>query len=820
MLKNYLLIAMRNLLKNKVYSFINIFGLSVGITCCVLLGLYIKDELSYEKHFEGADRVYRITSTFVQKDLPNELIQRTSPPVAMAMLEEIPELESATRVVSPPEVTQHLLKYKDKALFEELGFLVDSTFFQVFPYAFKEGNPATALNTPSSVVLTEKVAKKFFGDQSPIDELIVISSGQSTDTFRITGVLQPIEKKSHVDADFYMSMNSKGWGEWINSVTTWDSQNFIFSYLKVKPTATSTDVLAKFPPLMQKYGAADSRAMGREKIHGLQSLLDVHLYSTHFTYPFDLGKPGNVTYLYILASIGFFILALACINFVNLTTAKATQRAGEVGIRKTIGATRAILIRQFLGESMTLAFIAMVFSLGLVQLLLPLFNTLAEKELALTSENFRYVVILLTIVTLVAGFVAGSYPAFFLSSFQPAKALKDKRMSLGSSNYLRKSMVVFQFVVAITLIVSVLIIQKQLHYIQTKALGFNADEVLKVPLRFPADVAAGNYERFKVAAKQIAGVQEVSAGSSAPSAQLMRDFSVYLPGGSMEKAIHHYNMSVDEGFFKSLRIPIIAGRDLVFEIDSTSWAKPNKNVLVNRASLHELGIQLDGAVGSQFITEWQGLTVYHTIVGVIEDFHQNSLREGIEPIIFFMPAVKNDFVYSTILISGTDHENIIAQLATAWKSLGSDTPFESELLREGVKRQYSDDERVSTIIGIFTTVAIIISCLGLYGLSVSMAERRIKEIGIRKVLGASVNKIVAMLSKDFIVLVLIAFVLSVPISYYAMSKWLENFAFRTEIGITLFILSGSIAIAIAWLTVGFESIRAAIGNPVDSLRNE
>lgn len=820
MLQNYFKIALRNLLKHKAYSFINILGLTIGITCCVMLGLYIKDELEYEKHFEEGDRVYRITSTFVQKDIADETIQRTSPSVAMIMLDEIAELESATRVVSPPEVGQHLLKFKDKSFFEEHGYLVDSTFFQVFPYAFKEGNPATALNSPSSVVLTDRVAQKFFGGQSPLDELIIINSGQSTDTFRITGVLQPIEKKSHVDADFYMCMNSKGWGEWINSMTTWDSQNFIFSYIKLTSTATSDDVLAKFPALMEKYGAADSKAMGRQKIHGLQSLSDIHLHSNNFTYNFDLGTAGNINYLYILGSIGFFILVLACINFINLTTARASQRAGEVGIRKTIGANRATLVRQFLGESMSLACIAMVLSLGIIQLTLPLFNTLANKDIQLTSENLYYVVASLLLVTLVAGIAAGSYPAFFLSSFQPARALKDKRMSLGSSNYLRKGMVVFQFVVSITLIVSVLIIQKQLRYIQSKELGFNADEVIKVPLRFPVTVAGESYQRFKTAAKQIAGVLEVSAGSSAPSTPLMRDFSVYLPGQSMEQAVHHYNMSADEDYFKSLSIPFIAGRDFIFETDTASWISVTKNVIVNRASLRKLSIKVEEAVGAEFLLDWQGLTIHHTIIGVIEDFHQTSLHEGIDPIIFFLSPTKDDFVYSTILVNGANTENITEQLATAWKTISPDTPFECELLREGVTRQYAADERVSVIISIFTSIAIVISCLGLYGLSVSMVERRIKEIGIRKVLGASVKGIVTMLSKDFILLVLIAFVIAVPISYFAMMRWLENFAFRTELGITIFILSGSIAVAIAWLTVGFESVKAAVSNPVESLKSE
>ncbi len=818
MLSNYLKISVRNLLKHKVFSFINIFGLAIGITCCVLLGLYVKDELEYEKHFEGADRVYRITSTFVQKDIREEIIQRTSPPVAMTMLEELTDLESATRVVSPPEVEQHLIRYHEKGFYEKKGYLVDSTFFDVFPYEFAEGDRATALRSPSSVVLTYEVAQKFFGNTKALDELIIIQSGQSVDTFRVTGVLKPIDKKSHVDANFYMTMNSRGWGQWINSMTSWDTQNFIFSYLKLKSGVSPDKVIAKFPALMEKYGAKESKEMGRKKIHGLQSLLDIHLYSTHFAYNFDMGSPGNINYLYILGSIGFFILLLACINFINLTTAQASQRAGEVGIRKAIGASRSLLIRQFLGESISLSFMAMILSFGIIQVALPLFNDLAKKDLELNSGNLLYTIAVLSLVTLISGLAAGAYPAFFLSSFQPAKAIKDKRLSMGSSNVLRKGLIVFQFVVAITLISSLLIIQKQLKYIQGKSLGFDTDYKLLVPLR-SAD-AAQNYNRFKLLLSNIPGVNQVSAASGAPSTPIMRDFSLYLPGETMENAVHHFNISVDENYFKQLNIPIIAGRDFIFESDSSNWGDLHRKVIINRQSMKELNLTLENSIGAEILTNWQSQTLHHEIIGVVEDFHQFSLHEPMKPLLFIIPAQTTDYVFSLISVSPAQAEGAISAISSTWKQVDPTTPFESEFLNESVKKQYEDDKRVAKIFTIFTVIAIAISCLGLYGLSVFMAERRIKEIGIRKVLGASVNGIITMLSKDFILLVLLAFALAVPISYYAMSQWLENFAFRTELGFTVFILSGIIAVTIAWLTVGFESFRAARGNPVDSLRNE
>jgi putative ABC transport system permease protein len=816
MLKNYWIIALRNLRKHQAFSLINIFGLAIGIACCVLLSLYIKDELSYERHFDDHERIYRMYSTFI-KDGVAETFPRTSPPIALALAEQFPEIEAATRLVQPPEVEQHLIQYNDKTFYEKTGYLVDSTFFDVFSYEFKEGNRFTALDGPSSVVLSSTVAEKIFGNTSPLDELIIINSGQSTDTFRVTGVLHPYKKPSHLNADFYMCMNSGGWGEYINSVTTWAWQNFTVSYLKLKPNTSPLSVEEKIPALMEKHSGTDLKNSGLQKITNLQALDDIHLYSD-FQNSFGVGETGTIMYVYILSSIGIFILVLACINFMNLTTAKASQRAGEVGVRKSLGATRQNLIRQFLGESMTIVAAAMLLAAVIVQLALPFFNQLTEKTLQVDTSNIFYIAGALLIIGMLTGIVAGSYPAFFLSSFQPARVLKDKRLSGGSSNFLRKGLVVFQFVISITLISSIVVIQRQLNFIQSKPLGFESEYRLMVPLR--THEAKQQYLQLKSSFSEVAGIEKISAARSLPSTPMLSDFSLYPQGSTLERSIMHRNTIVDENYFDVLDIHLIAGRGLVYETDSFSWENPNRKVLVNKASLQVFNIPLDEAVGTILLSEWENRTFKHEIVGVLDDFHQFSLHQPIAPLLFWIPANRGSYNFIVASVNKDRYKDVLSQLESKWKESVHNTPFEIDFLSDSVKRQYQNDQRVSIIITVFTGLAIFISCLGLYGLSVYVAERKVKEIGIRKILGGSVTSIVTLLSKEFVKLVLISLIIAVPIGYYIMNEWLQGFAYKIELNVVIFILTGLISLSIAWLTVGFESIKAAIANPVNSLRNE
>lgn len=824
MLSNYLTITLRNLVNNKVFSIINITGLAVGITCCTLLALYIQSEFSYEKHFEGADRIFRVTSILDTENGTTMHIPRTSPPVAMGILEEIPEVESATRVVTPPEIEQHLVRYGDKVFYEKKGYLVDSTFLDVFSFALREGNPTTALDAPSTVILSDKVARKIFGDKPALNESVMISSGWSSDTFRITGVLAPLPGKTHLEADFYISMNSKGWGQWINSQTNWSNNNFIFTYLRLKDHSAAATVVSKFAALLEKHAADEMRASGRRKAMDLQPLPDIHLFSNHFDYRFDLGTNGSILYVYVISAVALFILVIACINFMNLTTAKSLQRAGEVGVRKTMGASRNQLIRQFMGESFIIVLVSMVISVGLIQVSLPVFNALAGRALELDAQNWICLIAFLCAISLVTGLFAGSYPAFFLSSFQPAKALKNKRLGGGSSNLIRKGLVVVQFVIAITLIGSSAIIYLQLRFIQEKELGYNGDSILLIPLR--TQEAMSNYSVLKKQFGGLSGVKTVTGATSFPSTTLLRDFSLYTEGSSMGDAVHHMVINVGEGYFNLLGIPIVKGSDFNKTTEGAEFGEPYNRIIVNRTSLKKLGIREDRAIGSRVM--WSGrrmndkteTTLVHEIVGVAEDFHYASLHNPIEPVAFFLAREQTGFGLMAVKVETGAVANTIGLLESVWEKTNPGTPFENQLLNDHAMLKYENEKKVSMIITSFTIIAILLSCLGLYGLSVYIGERKTREIGIRKVLGASIGSIVRMLSAEFILLVAIAFSIAVPAGFYVMEKWLANFAYKIDLNLLYFVPAGLLTFLIAWLTVGFEAVRAALSDPVKALKTE
>lgn len=811
MFSHYLKTGIRNLLKYKVFSVINIAGLSIGITCCVLLSLFITDELSFDRHFPGAERIYRITSTMKASDGTVQTIQRTSPPIGPTMLAEFPELESVTRVIKDIGAEQQLLTYKDKSFYEKRGYQVDSTFFDIFPYELLEGDITTAFDAPASVVLSERVAKKLFGDHSALDELITISTSSVTDSFRVTGVIRQTNQQSHLDADYYIS----GLARALQSNTTWASDNFVFTYLKLKEKTSVSGLLAKFPDLMHRYGEKENRAMGREKILGLQLLTDVHLHSTHFNYQIELGTPGSITYIYVTASIGTLILILACINFINLTTAKASQRGREVGVRKALGAQRKNLVPQFIGECVGIAGIAMLLSLLCIKLFLPFFNELLQKNFALDMHNTPYILGALIVTSLLAGLAAGIYPAFVLSSFEPMRVLKDNQLRAGSFDYIRRGLSIFQFTIAIVLLSTILIIRDQLSFLQNKSLGFDSDYKIIVPLR--TTEAMTHYQQFENATRQVTGVAGVTATSNLPSTPVTGDWNFYPAGASPDAAVGHYIVFTGEDYFRMMNIPLIAGRDFTLPGDEGIPNQPRK-VIVNRASIKKMGIAPEHAAGTILLSARQNQQF--EIVGVTEDFHQFSLHEAIDPIIFYASSNPRDFLYSLITIKPGGYEQSLAQVKGAWKKIIPDTPFESQFLDDSISRQYENDKRVSRIISTSTVLAIIISCLGLYGLSSFVAERRAKEIGIRKVLGATIGNITTLLSAEFLWIVLISFMLAFPISYWAIGSWLETFAYRIEPGIAAFVSAGALGCIVAAIAIGLQLFKAALANPINILKAE
>lgn len=816
MLTKYLKRALRNLMRDKLYSFINIFGLALGITCCLLLSLYIWDEMSYDKHHQRASDLYRIITNF-QSESVVDRVGATSPPIAMAIRNEVPEVEAAVRILNPPgvkgyfttgekEKAQSLMRYKDNLFYESDGFLADSTLFDVFTYELKEGYPKKALVQPNSVVLSEKLAHKLFGEEPALDKIITISQGGNPDEYKVTGVFKE-KYNSHIKANFFTSIISSALIENVLNENEWAGQNFVPSYLKLVPGHNKAAVEKKINDVLLRHGAQAMKAEGIHKTLSLEPVKDIYLKS-------DVGQRPRIGYLYVVGSIALFILLIACINFMNLSTAKATTRCTEIGIRKTLGALRSTLIKQILGEAMVTVVIAIILSFILIQLALPLFNQLTNKSISINAQNITFFLIAALFLTIITGLLAGSYPAFYLTSFQPTQVLKGKFIPAGSSGRLRQALVVFQFMIAIALVCSVFIISRQVDFMIGKNLGFNANAKIVLPLR--TDEAHKQYDALKEEIEQNSGVKGVSGCSFIPGTPIFRDMNFYADGRNINSAVDISRNVVDVGYLELLNIKLVAGQSFTESRNLDS----NRKFILNRTAVSKLGFTPEKIVGQNLHFDWAGKKYDFRVIGVMEDFHQNSLHEDIKPTLFEMENNNRRYDYVITSVASANFERTIKTIERTWKTLIHNTPFEYSFLDQTIQKQYDEDRRVSKIISSFGIIAMIICALGLYGLSSYMAERRFKEIGIRKVMGASVLQIVAMMSAEFVRLVLIAFVIAVPVAYYGMSKWLEGFAYKVSIGWFVFAMAGLVALAIALVTISFESIKSAMGNPIDSLRSE
>ena len=808
MLKNYITMALRNLIKHKGFSFINIAGLSIGISCCLLLALYIQDEMSYDKHHTDVNNIYRIITEF-HNDKGLDRLQTASPPIALGMRDDLPEVENAARMLNPPGVAENLIKYGSSIFYIPKGYLADASLFDVLTYDFIEGNPKKALVHANSVVITETLSKKLFGTDPALNKLINISQGGPAGDFKVTGVIKE-NHKSHVNPNFIVSMTSSGWGDYMRSPAAqgeWAGQNFVPSYLRLVPGHNKEEVVKKMNQVLLKYGAEDMKALGFTKTLDLELVKDIYLKS-------DVGQNPRITYLYVIASIAVFILLIACINFMNLSTAKATSRASEIGVRKVMGAYRSSLIGQILGEAMVLVIISILVSVVMMQMALPFFNQLTGKNISFGTENLLYFGSALAIITLITGLVAGSYPAFYLSSFQPAQVLKGKSALSDTSGWLRQSLVVFQFMIGIILVCGMIIIGKQLDFMENKYLGFESNAKIVLPLRTAS--AQKNYFTLQQELSRNSSVKQLSAADYMPGSFIWSDFSLYTRGGNMDNAILHRINRVDFGYIELLGLKIIAGRSFTDNREVES----NGKVIINRTGAKALGFDPEQAVGQELYSEYQGEKQTYQIIGVLEDYHQVTLKEKINPILLMIKPAGRNYDYAIATLASGKFDETIATIEKTWKSLINDTPFEYSFLDQDIQKQYDEDRKVSKIISSFTIIAMLISCLGLYGLSTYMAERRFKEIGVRKVMGASVNQIVGLMSKEFVRLVIIAIVISVPLALYAMNKWLEGFEYKIQIDALVFVYAGIAALTVALLTVSFESVKAAMGNPVDSLRNE
>lgn len=788
MFRNYIKIAYRILWRHKIYSSINIFGLGIGFACCLLIGIYIQNELSFDEYHDNSDRIYRL-ATHIQGSTYGEGIAKVGGPWSPAAKEEVPEIEEYTRFV---RYGQALLKQGGEEIYENEGFFADPSIFKVFSWKLLEGNEATALAQPNSVVLTETLAHKLFPGVNPVGETINVDNEP---VYKVTGIVQDPPPNSHFDFSFLVSLPTYKTEE----IENWSYYQF-YSYLLLKPGTSSEAVAQKIDNLL------NSNMNGEEaKAHTpfLQPLTDIHLHSNLFR---EIRPNSDMQTIYILGFIALIILVIACMNFINLTTAKAANRAKEVGVRKAAGASKGSLLKQFVTESMLVGLLAGILAYSIGSIAVDPFGSIMSRDLNFNIlENSKPFIFLFGLIVLTC-LVSSFYPALILSSFKTIKVLKGN-FSFSTNSGLRKSLVVFQFALSIGLILAVLIIQDQTSFMSKKDLGFDKDQIIVVP--FQNEEKGYEIDRIIQQIKTIPGVVSVSASANQPGGN---DWglpyeAVGLPENQQPSM---RSLVVDENFLETYDIQIAEGRSFSkeFSTDSTAY-------LINETAAKQLGWQ--DPVGQQLsvpaISRAPG-----PIIGVVKDFHYHSLHEEIEPLYIFMQ--EDWFSQLNIKIEEQRMHATLEALADIWAEVEPQYPLKYDFLDESFEAFYVKERNVLQLLVWFTAIAIIISCLGLYALSSLIAKQRIREIGIRKVLGASVANVLGLLSKDFLRLIILALVISLPVTWYIMHQWLEDFAYRIAIGWSVFAIAGLSAIFIGFITVSFEAIRAAMRNPIKSLRTE
>ena len=817
MLKNYFKIAWRNLMKNKIFSFINVFGLSIGLTCCMLITIYIYNEMSYDKYHANIDRLYQIGTTFL-KDIreKGDRTPNTPAPMAEAMKKEYPEIEETTRLMPLFAEDKTLLQYKDaaapKSFYENKGYMADPTFFKLFTYHFLEGNPSTALENPNSIVLSEEIAKKVFDNEPALNKIIHISSNTNGDgDFKVTGVYRPIDKPSQIDARFFVSVKGGNIEQFINQQTDMVGNNMFNTFLLLKPGADPKRLEAKFPAFVDKYIGKQLKEAGFYKKQFLIPVKDIHLHSEMTN---DISSVSSPAYLYILASIAVFTLIIACINFMNLSTAQSSKRSSEVGVRKVLGAEKKSLVWQFLGESIMMSMIAFTIALTITELLLPLFSEISAKKLSLVFSQHWFIIAGFLLLSLITGLVAGSYPAFYLSSFQPVRVLKGRFKNSLSAINLRKGLVIFQFIISVVLIIASVVISNQMQYLRSTDLGFAKDQQIIIPLR--SNNAKKIYLPLRNEIRNNKDVLEVGATASYPGITNASDMGLRQHNQTALESKLVITNFVDENLIQTLGIKPVAGR--IFS--SQFPADTNNRIVLNEEAAKQIGFASpEKALGNKLYFDWRGNSLEYTVVGVVKDFHFQDLHVPISPYAFLLNNVP---LYNYLIVHAktTNLSSLLQSIEANWHKLNPGEPAEFHFLDNDFQKNYEAENNLSSIIAYFTIIAILISCLGLFGLATFSAEQRTKEIGVRKVLGASVLSIVGLLSKEFLKLVIVAIIIASPIAWFAMNKWLQDFAYRTNISWTVFVITTLSAIMIALITVSFQAVRAGFSNPVESLRSE
>ncbi len=806
MFGNYFKIALRNLLKHKVFSAVNIMGLAIGLATCLVIMLYVMDELGYDRYSEKWNRIVRIT---LNKTQNGNQVQWpvVGPAMAANLKSEFPEVLEATRI---RKYGSPYVSYKDNEFKETRFAIVDNNFFDVFTLPFIKGEKSTALKDPNYIVITQAIARKYFGSEEAIGKVLELKDWGKT--FKVTGVIEEIPEKSHFHFDLFIPMtNLKE-----SALNSWFYFEY-YTYLVLPEEYDYRKLEAKLPQAAQKYMAGDVQAFFgmsyrqlRQKGDGfdffLQPLQDIHLYST---FPFDIGINGDIQYVYIFSAVALFMLLIACINFMNLSTARAAKRAKEVGIRKVLGSERAGLIQQFISESLFITLFALLAGLILLWPFLPFFNYLTGKELSLLNLFQPGIIAFMLLLSVLVGLLAGSYPAFYLSSFQPIAVLKGQLIKGNKSAGIRSALVVVQFFISTTLIICTMVVFKQLTYVQNKALGYNKDQIIILHSTY----ALGKNEKvFKEKLLQNPGVLNAAISSFVPAGPTNGGNEIFGVEGNPEASLATGIYQVDEAYIPTLGMKLIQGRNF-----SKSFASDSSAVIINESTAREIG-GTDVLGKKLFKTvDSKGAVKAYTIIGVVQDFHFESLGQKIRPLVM-LPYQNSGSIL--LKVQPVKIASVIQSMQREWGKFSVKEPFTYSFLDERFEATYDKEQKTGQSLGVFAGLTILIACLGLTGLATFMALQRRKEVGIRKVLGASVGNITFLLSRSFITLVLLANIIAWPIAWYSMNKWLENFAYRTDINLGIFIQATLVAIVVTLFTVSFQSVKAALANPIESLKHE
>lgn len=812
MFRNYIKIAFRNLIRHKTFSFINIFGLSVAITCCLLIYLYISDELSYDRYNRNAERIYRITRDFLSPDGSVNLhLGHLAPPFGPLLKNDFPEFDEVARTYQSRILTsfqdslqQSLSFYVDKA------YIAEPSLFKIFTIHITQGNPLRNFDEPLKVMLSERTAERFFGKQSPLGKRLKIFNSWDVE---ITGVYKNFPNESCWHPEMFISFSTLNdpniYGK-EGLERNWHNNSF-GTFVLVKEPFDATEVASRFPTFLDNHMGMNTNTENEPmpstwtRLY-LQKLTDIHLFS-HLDSEEETN--GSITNVYMMGIIGLFILLIACFNFINLSTAQATKRSKEVGIRKVSGAYKHQLILQFSGESMAIALVAMVFTAGLSFFALEWMNEFTQKSLQIFSLSNWPLLTGLVVFSGFIGILAGIYPAFVMSAFKPAMIIKSQQGPGKEKGNLRKVLVIVQFTLSITLIIATMITYQQLKYLNNSDLGYDKDQMVTLP--YYSDLVE-DYDAFYHEMISQSFIHDVTRSSRVPTGRLLdsQGNARVQKGDSInESEVTIKNIRCDFEFFNTYSIPMVAGRNFSKDIKSDD----SLAFILNETAVKMIGLSNEEILDREF----EYGDVKGSVIGVVQDFHFESLKEPIVPVVF---KPSDDYNRLSVKIAGKDMPRALAYVEKTWNTFLPEYPFEYEFLSERYRNLYLAEQRQGQLFTIFSGLAILIACLGLFGLVTFNSLQRFKEIGIRKVLGASFSNILTLLSKEILILVLIANVIAWPATWYIMNRWLENFAYRININPGLFIISAVLIIIIALGTISFQTFKAALANPVDSIRNE